>query len=38
MDKVHSQNIRVEAIIISKTNNDVIERNILKELPGGVTY
>lgn len=38
IDKVHSQNIRVEAIIISKTNNKLIEENIMKKLHRGITY
>lgn len=38
MDKLHSQNILVEAIIISKTNNDLIEQNILQELHHGITH
>lgn len=38
MDKIHSQNINVEAIIISKAKNDLIEHQILEELKRGVTY
>lgn len=38
MDKVHSQNINVEAIIISKTNNSQIEEQVMKELNRGITY
>lgn len=37
MDKIHLQNINIEAIIISKINNDVIEQQILKELHRGIT-
>jgi uncharacterized membrane-anchored protein YitT (DUF2179 family) len=37
MDKFHAQNIRVEAIILSKTNNDQIEAQILKRLGRGIT-
>lgn len=38
MDRVHSQNINVEAIIISKSNNNLIEQQILKDLHRGITY
>lgn len=38
MDKVHSQNISVEAIIISKTNNQEIEAQIMSQLGRGITY
>ncbi len=37
MDKVHFQNINVEAIIISKANNGRIEKSILEEIKRGVT-
>ncbi len=38
MDKIHSQNIRVEAIIISKKDSFVIEDKIMKQLNRGITY
>ncbi len=38
MDKIHTQTINVEAIIISKKNNDIIEKRILKEMQRGITY
>ena len=38
MDKIHTQNIAVEAIIISKVNNDVIEDQIMEKLQRGITY
>ena len=37
-DRVHSQNINVEAIIISKENNEQIEHEILQQLNRGITY
>ena len=38
MDKVHLQNVNVEAIIISRENNDMIEQQVLKDLNRGITY
>lgn len=38
MDRIHIQTINVEAIIISKKNNDVIEREIMEKLQRGITY
>ncbi len=37
-DKIHTQTINVEAIIISKKNNDIIEKEIFDKLKRGVTY
>ncbi|HIX65200.1 MAG TPA: YitT family protein [Candidatus Anaerotruncus excrementipullorum] len=37
-DRVHSQNINVEAIIISKVGNQEIEQRIMAELGRGITY
>ena len=37
-DRVHSQNINVEAIIVSKEGNEQIEQRIMKELGRGITY
>ena len=38
MDKIHTQTINVEAIIISKKNNDIIEKRIMEEMQRGITY
>ena len=38
MDKIHTQTINVEAIIISKKNNDLIEKKIMEEMQRGITY
>ena len=35
MDKIHTQTINVEAIIISKKNNDIIEKRIMEEILTG---
>lgn len=37
MDRLHAQNIPVEALILSKVNNDVIEQQVLKRLSRGLT-
>lgn len=38
LDKVHTQTVNVEAMIISKKNNDIIEQEILEKLQRGITY
>ena len=37
-DRAHSQNVNVEAIILSKVGNQQIEARVLQELGRGITY